>query len=223
MNRSTKAIRFSAVLFTAAYLIAAFMPTLPEGAYSDARVLGLLDEGGSRTAIVLGGYAFTVAALAFVCFTSVLCSRLPVASRDDSLVSIGRATGIGYAVMLMVASTAFSSLPMGRAIGEIPASDDAMLYRVMSNSGFHALLVPGLVSAAVMVAVLSMVLKRTGAAPTWCAVAGFVIAPLLLLGVAWVPQFLVPLWVLLVGFGLRSAAAVPQVATRELAGQDRGI
>lgn len=218
MNRSTTALRVSAVIFTAAYLVAAFVPTLPEGNYSDARVLDLLDDGGSRTPIVLGGYALAAAAAAFLCFTAALCSRLS-SGRDDSLVSIGRATGIGYAVMLMVASTAFSSLPMGRALGEIPASDDAMLYRVMSNSGFYAVLVPGLFSAAVMVAALSMVLKRSAAAPTWTVTAGFVIAPLLLLGVAWAPQFLVPLWVLLVGFGLRSATAVPQAAARELASQ----
>ena len=49
MTTPTTALRGSAALFLTAYLGAAFVPTLPEGAYDDARVAALL--GGSDLGI----------------------------------------------------------------------------------------------------------------------------------------------------------------------------
>lgn len=216
MNRNSRPLRLCAAIFTVLYLVAMFVPTLPEGAYSDARVLQLLDDSGSRAAIVLGGYALAAAAVAFLCFVAVMCSRLS-AARSEALVSVSSLAGLGYAAMLMVASTSFSSLPIGRGIGEIPASTDPMLFRVMSNAGFHSVLVPGLLCAMVMTTAVSVLLRRNHAVPAWCANAGLVMAPLLLLGAAWVPQFLVPLWTLLVAFTFRPAPTDPGLERRERA------
>ena len=55
--------------------------------------------------------------------------------------------------------------------------------------------------------------------PRSLATAGFVLAPLLLAGAAWIPQFLVPLWVLALSVqAIRRAGggAVPPVSTRRV-------
>lgn len=176
-------------MLTSCYALALFVPTLPEGAYDDGRVLSLF-EGAERAQIILGGYALAIAGVAALVFFQLLAQAVGS--------TVTRAAGTGYGVMLLVASTLFSSIPLGTALDELePATSP---FRELSNAGFHALLVPGLLCAAVAVVSASMALRRTRGAPGWCVVLGFVLAPLLLLGVAWVPQFLVPLWALAIAF-----------------------
>jgi hypothetical protein len=193
-------LRVSSITFAAAYGIAMFVPSLPEGGYSDARVLALM-EGGDATRIILGGYALVVAACALLVFVAALRARLGAEPRSmwDGLIQMS--AGV-FATLLLVAATLFSSIPFGVALGELEAGDDPALYRAMSNGGFHVLLVGGLGVASVLVATVSLALRRLDEAPRWVSVLGFVIAPLLLLGAAWVPQFLVPLWAVAVGVTL---------------------
>lgn len=207
MSTST-AIRVSAVVFSAGYLTSQFLPTLPEGGYSDDKVLSLLDGSGPGS-IALSGYVLAIAGVAFLCFAALLSRKL-ADHGPGGYASVVSAAGTAYAVMLLSASTYFSSLPMGLALGELPDQTDPMLFRVLSNAGFHALLVPALLAAAVTVVAASLALRGTGLAPAWCSTAGILIAPLLLLGFAWVPQFLVPVWALTIAFTLRPArSALP--------------
>lgn len=200
MSTST-AIRVSAGVFAGGYLVSQFLPNLPEGADSDREVLALLDGGGLYS-ISLSGYALAIAGVAFLSFAALL-SRQLAEHRPGSYASVVSVAGTAYGVMLLVASTYFSSLPMGLALGEIADQTDPMLFRVMSNAGFHALLVPALMAAAATLVAASLMLRGTGLVPAWCCHAGLLIAPLLLLGFAWVPQFLVPVWVLTIAFSLR--------------------
>ena len=202
MNHTT-ALRGSAAVLLIAYFAAAFLPTLPEGAYADARVAALLG-GGERTAIVAGGYLWAVAGVAALAFAHLLAAALP-ATRPAAAAAV-RAAGSGYGVMLLVASIAFTAVPMGIAVGELPGGAPVETFRVLTQAGFFALLVPGLLCGAVMVVATSLAM-RGGNGPKWLVSTGFVVAPLLLLGFAWVPQFLVPLWALGVSLTVR---AVPQ-------------
>ncbi len=190
-GRSGKLLLGSAIVFAATYAVAMFVPSLPEGAYSDARVLSLLEAGGDRTRIILGGYALVASAVAVLVFAAALRSRLTaVGSVWPSLVQLA---AVGYAGALVVAAAMFSSIPMGVAIGELEPGDPAH-YRAMSNAGFHLLLVSGLALASLMVVSASVALRGIGGTPRWLPITGFVIAALLLLGFAWIPQFLVPIW-----------------------------
>jgi hypothetical protein len=193
ITRSPRLLRASAAAFVASYAVAMFVPSLPEGAYSDARVLALLEDGADRTRIILGGYALVVAGLALLVFVSGLKARLGAAA-DSVWGTALQAAAAGYAAVLACAAAMFSSIPMGVALGELEAGTDTMLYRAMSNSGFHLLLVGGLGLASVAVFSASVALRQVDDVPRWLPVVGFVVAPLLLLGFAWVPQFLVPLW-----------------------------
>lgn len=193
-------LRSSAAVFAAAYGVAMFVPSLPEGAYSDARVLALLD-GSDRTRIIVGGYALVVAACSLLLFVAAIRSRLEAVPRTVWRSAIAPAAAV-YAAMLMVAAALFSSIPMGVALGELKAVTDPALFRAMSNGGFHLLLVGGLGVASLLVAGVSVALKGQDDVPRWLPVLGFVVAPLLWFGFAWVPQFLVPIWAVAVGAAL---------------------
>lgn len=193
-------LRASAVVFAAAYGVAMFVPTLPEGAYSDTRVLSLL-EGGDRTRLILGGYALVVAACSILLFVAALRPRLEAGPRTAWHGMIHMSAAV-YAAMLMIAAALFSSIPMGVALGELEAGDDPALFRAMSNAGFHVLLLGGLGVASLLVASTSFALRGLDGVPRWLPVLGFAVAPLLWLGFAWVPQFLLPVWAVAAGVAL---------------------
>ncbi len=200
------------------YLAATFLPALPEGADSDAEVLGLVQEGGSRNLIVLGSVLFMLAALALLPFLSQLTATLRHAevSRTDSdspLIGVVFGGGLLYIAMLLTAGNSFGTYATGVAVGELPVPQDATLVRVLSDQGFGLLLIPGLLSAAAMILAASLVARRSQALPSWVCITGFVFAPLLLLGAAWAPQFLVPLWTLMAGFALRPSSVAESART----------
>ncbi len=200
----------SAVAFTVLYLAATFIPTLPEGSYTDARVLELLEEPGTRNLMVMAGVLFPLAGLALLPLVSQLATSLRRPAPDSPLPGVVFGGGLLYVAMLMVAGTSFGGYATGIAVGELPMPTDATLARVLSDQGFGTLLTPGLFSAAAMILAASLLARRTGLLPRWVCLAGLVFAPLLLLGAAWVPQFLVPAWALMAGVTLRTASvAVP--------------
>lgn len=200
LSASPVLLRASAVVFAVAYFIAMFVPTLPEGAYSDARVLSLLEDGGEQGRIILGGYALVVAGCSLIVFAAAIRTRL--GTEGSPWHGAIQATAAVYAGVLAVAAALFSSFPFGVALGELEAGSDPAIYRVLSNAGFHVLLVGGLSVASLLVAAVSVSARQAADIPRWVPMLGFVVAPLLWLGVAWMPQFLFPLWVVTVGVSL---------------------
>lgn len=215
MNTTT-ALRVAAVTFAAAYAGALFTAPLPEGAYDDERVVGLL-SGGDLVSIVIGGYSLVAAGIAALVFTSLLTSTLRQTGHGDTGTSLVRSLGSAYALMLMVAAVFFLSVPMGHVVEELPDATPSP-FRELTMAGFTALLIPALFCAGLMVLLVSVLLRRSGLAPRWCTVTGFVIAPLLLFGIGWMPQFLMPVWALFAAFGIRQEPAADVApATRQAA------
>ncbi|HZJ07610.1 MAG TPA: hypothetical protein VFD59_19430 [Nocardioidaceae bacterium] len=213
MENSSRTTAASAVAFTVLYLAAAFIPSLPEGADSDAEVLGLLRESDSRNLIILAGVLLPLAGLALLPFVSQLTASLRRAAPDSPVPGVVFGSGLLYIAMLFVSGNSFGGYATGIAVGELEMPADATLVRVLSDQGFGTLLVPGLMSAAVMVLASSLLARRVGVSPRWVCTVGFVFAPLMMLGAIWVPQFLVPVWTLIVAFTLRSPATVPDTRT----------
>ena len=199
-----------------AVLYAAFTLTplmeLPEGAYSDQRVIALYADAGSRTGIVVGGLIVGLAGVVLLVFLADLRRRLADGAADATLPSLAFGAGLIYVVMLFVAGNAWAGYATGIAVGELPAPQDATLLRVLSDSGFGLLLIYGLLAAAALVLATSLCARRTDLLPTSLIKSGYVIAPLLCLGFAWVPQFLLPLWVAAVSIAfLRQRPEAPLV------------
>lgn len=213
MPRS-RTLVLSAVAYTALFLAGSFLPRLPEAAYSDREVVGLLAEPGSRTAIVAAGVLLTLSGLALLPFLSVLATRLRRADALSSLPGLVMAAGVVHVAMLLLAARFFSGYATGVMVGEVPVPADPALFRVLSDHGFGTLLVPGLLAAGLMMAATSLAGRRTGVLPGWVVITGLTLAVLTLFGVLWVPQFLPPLWALIVAFTLRDGTdpgAVPEV------------
>lgn len=194
-------LRATAVLFAASYVGALFTAPLPEGAYDDERVVGLL-SGSELTGIVVGGHALVAAGLAALAFTSLLAGAIAQQRPSSDAPALVRSIGTGYGVLVMVAAVLFLAVPMGHVVGELPEATPSP-FRELTMAGFTALLVTALWCAAVLVALVSVQLRRSGLAPRWVTAAGYVVAPLLLLGAGWAPQFLVPVWAMTVAFTLR--------------------
>ncbi|KAB7741900.1 hypothetical protein GA707_16945 [Nostocoides sp. F2B08] len=194
-------LRATAIAFAALYFGALFTAPLPEGAYDDERVVGLL-SGTGLLGIVIGGYALVLAGLSALAFTSILADMLHRAVPEASGPALVRALGTAYGVLLMTASALFLAVPMGHVVEELPTATPSP-FRELTMAGFTTLLVAALLCAGVLVIVASLLQRRGGLAPRWCTTTALLIAPLLLIGVGWAPQFLVPIWAILVAFTMR--------------------
>lgn len=185
--------------FAALHVFFVFAMDLPTGADSDQHVLSLYTESGPRTLLVIGGVAVALAGVALLPFLAFFYDRVRAAGAVALLVPLA---GLIYVAMLMSAGVSWSGYAFGLAVGELPNPQDAELLRATSDRGFLQVLVFGLFAAALMVAAASVAGRAAGVLGRGAVRFGFVVAPLLLLGFAWVPQFLVPLWVAVVSIAL---------------------
>lgn len=209
------AARSAAVVFLLSYFGAMFVPSLPEGSDSDERVASLL-SGSDQTLIIVGGYLLVIAGIAALLFAWAL-SRVLGATRSPAATLVG-AAGTAYAALVLVAAVMFVTIPLATAVGELTGDAPVEAFRIFTQAGFVTVLVPALLCALVMIVAASLAVRAAGVTPRWVAAVGFVVAPVLLLGFAWVPQFLVPLWAVITAFGVRPrpadrAAGVPQGST----------
>jgi hypothetical protein len=205
----------AALAFAVFYIAALFgVMDLPEEADSDAAVLATYTDSGKRAGLTIGVYLLAAAGLSFVWFLASLRERLRRDAVGTALPTIAFAGGLVYVAMLFTAGAAFGVLPLAIGVGELESETvDPALARVLVQLGFTILLIYGLLAASVMVLAVSLAALKTGALPRWIAIAGFVVAPLLLLGPIYMPQLLVPLWSIAAGVGLARAPAT--VRSRE--------
>jgi hypothetical protein len=205
---SRRTIRVTALAFAVLYLVSVFLPTLPEGAYPDERVLAIYSDSGERWRAEVAGAALVLAGLSLLAFVSqALAAGATPGSRLGALA--GR-TATAYAVMLMVSATAFTALAAGVNVGELPAdSVTADIARVVTVLGFYALLGPGLIAAGATVAALSRIGHASGTLPDWCARLGYGVGALCLVPF-WPIQFLPVLWVLCAGLTLDPRRGLPR-------------
>ncbi len=112
--------------------------------------------------------------------------------------------GIVYVGMLFAAAASFGVWPLAVAVGEQSPTDlDPHLGRVLVQLGFAALLIFGLLAASLMVLSQLVMALRTGLLPRWLGWSGVVVAILLMAGPLYMPQVLVPLWVVTAGVSVR--------------------
>ena len=203
------------LLFLPLYAAFTFVPELPEASYPDEDVLALYTDPGKAELIMLGSLLMAVAGVVLLVFLADLWRRLRPAGDLATLV-VG--AGVLYVGAIFGAGTLWGGYAGGGA-GPLETAPDlehsVTLARILTDMGFGLLLIYGLFAAAVMVAAASAAGRRTGALPRGLVVAGFVIAPLLLVGFTWIPQFLVPAWVFAVSVaGLRRSPETEQAAIR---------
>lgn len=212
MPAASRAVTVIAALAFALFYIAALFGVmdLPEEGDTDAAVLATYTDSGKRAGLTAGVYLLAAAGLSFLWFLASLRARLrPHAG--DALATVALAGGLVYVAMLFTAGAAFGVLPLAIGVGELESEAvDPDLARVLVQLGFTILLIYGLLAAAVMVLATSLAAVRDAVLPRWLAIAGFVVAALLLLGPVYAPQLLVPIWAVAIAVAL---ARRPVVAT----------
>lgn len=168
--------------FAALYVTFWLVTELPEGSYSDERVLESLTDTGKRTGYVVGSVVIALAGVAMLVFVAYLRHRLALLDPHGPLPSLAYGAGLIYVVLLFSAGSNWTGYAIGLAVGELQPPEDTELVRVLNDSGMSLLLIYGLFSAAVLVLASSVSARRSGLLPRWVTTSGVVIAPLLLLG-----------------------------------------
>ena len=203
------------LLFLPLYAAFTFVPELPEASYSDEAVVALYTDPGKADLIVLGSLFMAIAGVVLLVFLADLWHRLRPAG-DLAMLTLG--AGVLYVGTLFVSGTLWGGYAGGGGSPIETAPDlehSVTLARILTDMGFGMLLVYGLLAAAVMIVAASAAARRNGALPRGVVIAGYVVAPLLLAGFTWVPQFLVPLWVFAVALSLLRSPAPADAGRRE--------
>lgn len=157
-------------------------------------------DDGNRGAAFFVFFLLTGAALTFFWFLGALRSMLVRAEGDPARwTALAYGAGVASATLLLAAASLYVTPAATAGQEEFPF--DPSTANAFANAGF-ALLVCSTMAASLLVLATSIVAGRTGLLPTWLALAGFVVAPLLLFAIFFLPLFAWLIWVLAVSLVL---------------------
>ncbi len=197
----------SGVVFAILFVLGMAMMSLPVGGGSstDEEIRDFYADSGDRTRVVISMYLLVLSAIAFMVFLAGLYSsvRWPRDSGEDRELPLATLiTGIAFAAMLLAGAAALGAIAGGIQLGDEPETlGDTGIARFLGHTGYALILVCGALTAAAMIALVSMrILQNEALAPRWVAWVGFALAVVLLAGIIWLPMVALPLWVLIASF-----------------------
>lgn len=157
-------------------------------------------DTGNRSTEFFVFFLLVAAALAFLWFLGTLRGVLVRAERDPARwTALAFGAGVTSATLLMASASLF--LARASAASQDEFEFDPATANMFSNAAY-ALLVCSTMSGAILVLATSIIGLRTGILPRWTALAGFVVAAVLLFAVLFVPIFVWLAWVLAVSIVL---------------------
>jgi hypothetical protein len=157
-------------------------------------------DDGNRSAEFFVFFLLIAAALAFLWFLGALRGVLVRAERDPARwTALAFGGGVASATLLMASASLF--LARAGAASQDEFAFDPATANMFTNAAY-ALLVCSTMSAAILVLATSIIGLRTSVLPRWTALAGFVVAAVLLFAVLFVPIFVWLAWVLAVSIVL---------------------
>jgi len=125
--------------------------------------------------LIAAGFLVAAAGIFLALFASLIRERL--GSREPGLVAIAYAAGLLYAAMLVVGAAVASTIPVARAVNDVPPpSPDVARYVV--SSAYTMIVWVATLPAAVFIVSTSLAALRTRLVPAWVAWAGFAFAVL---------------------------------------------
>jgi hypothetical protein len=164
-----------------------------------------LDDGGHRTAVIVGSFLVVLAAIALVWFASAF--RVRFAPAGAPLMGFALLAAVG------VAASAIGPLTVvgGHAFGDDPLLTDGNVIYMVSSLTFPALLVMFGFASSALIATIVTVGRR--ALPMWLVVFGWLAVVAGVLGVLFLPMGVVLLWYLAAGiYGAVRPAPAPAVS-----------
>lgn len=157
-------------------------------------------DDGNRGAAFLTFFLIVGAALCFLWFLGALRGVLVRAEGDPARwTALGFGAGVASATLLLAAASLYVTPAATAGQDEFPF--DATAANAFANAGF-ALLVCSAMAGALLVLAVSIVAHRTGLLPRWLTLVGFVVAPLLLFSIFFLPLFVWLAWVLAISLVL---------------------
>lgn len=186
------------VLFVVGFAMAAGQPD--NDAVDQAWVDWYADDANLQRTLV-GAYLLIAAGFAFLVFAAGLLERVG-GSREQSPVLHRVSWGVGLLAsgFLMVAALQFAGIAGNITFGGAADVKNADLVR--QNLGVATVLLVGAMAAAVFIACVATLARRSGlfgAAMTWFS---YLVAVLLVLAVAFIPILALPIWALVAGIAL---------------------
>ena len=196
------------IAFTVLFFFGVFaLPNLPDWKatkkYPDpaAHLTSFYNSSGNRARLVIAAYLIALAGLSFLVFLSAVRARLVQAGGSTGPLSdIASGAGLVFVAMIFSAGAAFATIAGDIVFGGQGKQfhPNPELAAFLPQLGYPLLLVFGMLSAAVVVLLTSVVAVRTGALPRWLGYAGFVVAFFQLFAVFFIPMILFLLWMLAV-------------------------
>ncbi len=184
-----------AVLFLAALGVSGSGP-----GDTPAEVTQWYADDGNRGAAFFVFFLIVGAALCLLWFLGALRGVLVRAEGDPARwTALGFGAGVASATLLLTAASLYVTPAATAGQEEFPF--DAATANAFANAGF-ATLVCSAMAGALLVLATSIVAYRTGLLPRWLALAGFIVAPLLLFSIFFLPLFVWLAWVLAISLVL---------------------
>jgi hypothetical protein len=191
----------AAVLFTLGYFIAVVVPGA--GTVTPQEFIDFYAEEGNQSLTLMFALALLAGALAMVWFFNEVRARVPETT----------GTRVGYAAAIVglvgvAAGGVVVLAPIGVQLNSGADFVGVEIAHTFAQAGLGLMLVVGMYSLALATVLFSVAFRRSAVVPSWLAIAGIVVAVLMLGSYVWAPGLLFPLWVLTVGaVGLRGYPA----------------
>jgi len=188
-----------AVLFTAGVLALGDLG----GSFGDPdrQFVSHYADAGKRALDIVGGVLLAGSGLSILVFFARLRDRLRMAASDATLPDLAFAGAVVFVALLFAATagllTPAIAISFGNLFDEARPRLEGAEVAVVAQLGY-VLLLAGMLAAAFTVATISLTALRSGVFTRRLARFGFVAAALLVVAVASIPIFALPLWVLAV-------------------------
>ena len=170
---------------------------------------------GGRMQVIVGSYLLVLSGLSFLAFVPLL-SRL--SKRTDSLLSTVAISSAAVASALLLASAAAHS-PSYVAYAELFDEPDSELSRGVIPHIALSLQIFAMIAAGASVFAVCLMARESGGLPAWVVWTGFAAAALALLGMFYMPMFVLPLWALAASVGMLFTRGPAHEATAAAGGQ----
>jgi hypothetical protein len=186
---------WAGIAFVVLFVVGVFLINTPD---TDAPVdewQEHFEDSGERVGLIIHGYAWALAGIAFAVFVSGLRERLRAVG--NWLGTLALASGGVFVATLFVAGAATTAVAGGIEFGDLPEAGAGEFGRFLEQLGFATLLLFGMFAAGTFIAATSAATHRAGLIPAWLANSGYVSAVIVALGgVVFFPMVLLVLWVL---------------------------
>lgn len=186
--------------FAVSFVVGFMTPVAPSYDESDQAWVSWFQDSGHRGTQIAGMFIMAAASLLLVVFFVPVLRRAVASGGSAAASALAGVAGTMLAVVVAVEAVLRSGVSAAVQFAPnnfpVPGAD---VLRTLDNLSVGLLLLAGGFAAALFVASTAHALRGTAIVPGWLTTAGYVVAVLLLFGVAFLPLLLLPLWVLVVG------------------------